>query len=679
VQRELCWGAALVVVWLAGPLTVPDGPSGPLVWSGGGVVVLWLAAATRRTLRADLATAVPLVAATELLSTGWEVTTALLLAAHVVEVGLLVAALRRVCGHLYGFGGTRAMATPREGLLLGGVGIAGASVGWSLGWAGLVASGADLEAVGLLATLVRNAAGMLIVLVVGTLVGRRFAELRGWVPWASYRHPWRSWLEPVALWVGSSTVAWTVFGPFGEAPLGYLLFAAVVLVAARLGPIGAMCHTTVMGGVAIVSTATGQGPFAAIADLASRDLAVHTFGLVLLTTSMLVCFSRHDRALVGARLERLQQRTAAEARDTLSVLEQLQEGLTVVREGGEVVLSNAAGARLLGTDDGGPGPVLRHLDGTLVDDEEDPFRRAASGERFQQDLLLERDGDGALVLEVTGAPVTGGPGREARGVVTYRDVTAMRHDRDALAEFAGVVAHDLKRPLTTIVGWTRLLAEGVRAGDVDRVAWGRMVDRISSSADHMTRLLDDLLLYTVVRDAPVRHEVLDVTALGEQSAELFRAREARPEITVEPGLEAVADPVLLRQVLDNLVGNATKYVAPGVRPRIHVGGHQDGGASVLTVRDNGTGIPPEMRERVFEVFQRAHGEGYRGTGLGLAIVRRALERCDGTVSVRDPGPDDAYPDGTTSLTGTVFEVRLPAPVHAGAASLAALLPTDEQL
>nr|WP_237448172.1 ATP-binding protein [Nocardioides flavescens] len=195
----------------------------------------------------------------------------------------------------------------------------------------------------------------------------------------------------------------------------------------------------------------------------------------------------------------------------------------------------------------------------------------------------------------------------------------------------------------------------------------------------MTSLLDDLLLYTVVRDAPARSEEVDVSALAEQAAELFRSRESRPLVTVQPGLAAVADPVLLRQVLDNLVGNAVKYVAPGVQPRVHVGGRTEGGETVLVVRDNGIGISPELRQRVFEVFQRAHGDEYRGTGLGLAIVRRAVERCDGTVTVRDPGPGDAYPDGTTADTGTVFEVRLPAPVHAGAFALAALLPAvDEQ-
>ncbi len=107
--------------------------------------------------------------------------------------------------------------------------------------------------------------------------------------------------------------------------------------------------------------------------------------------------------------------------------------------------------------------------------------------------------------------------------------------------------------------------------------------------------------------------------------------------------------MLVRQVLDNLIGNATKYVAPGVRPRVQVRGREDADVTVLTVSDNGIGIPEDQRAQVFETFHRVHPEGYRGTGLGLAIVRRAVERCGGTIEVRD------NPGG-----GTVFEVHLPA-------------------
>ena len=100
-------------------------------------------------------------------------------------------------------------------------------------------------------------------------------------------------------------------------------------------------------------------------------------------------------------------------------------------------------------------------------------------------------------------------------------------------------------------------------------------------------------------------------------------------ITVDPALpDVLAEPVLLRQVIDNLVGNAVKYVAPGVCPEIEVRGRpvdgDDGPMVLIEVVDNGIGIPEGQHARVFDTFHRAHRDGYRGTGLGLSIVKRIV-------------------------------------------------------
>jgi len=113
----------------------------------------------------------------------------------------------------------------------------------------------------------------------------------------------------------------------------------------------------------------------------------------------------------------------------------------------------------------------------------------------------------------------------------------------------------------------------------------------------------------------------------------------------------LADPVLVRQVLDNLIGNALKYVAPGVVPRVVVRGRRsDARLVTVHVADNGIGIPPGEQERIFAEFHRAHYRDYEGSGLGLAIVRRIISRHDGTIVAR-PNPDGQ---------GSVFEFTLPA-------------------
>ena len=142
---------------------------------------------------------------------------------------------------------------------------------------------------------------------------------------------------------------------------------------------------------------------------------------------------------------------------------------------------------------------------------------------------------------------------------------------------------------------------------------------------------------------------MDTTALARDVAavrvEAARAGGLDPTVTVGDLPAVLGAPLLLRQALDNLVGNAIKYVAPGVRPSVEVSGRLvESGFAELTVADNGIGIPPGQHASVFETFHRAHGDDYRGTGLGLSIVQRVAERHGGTVAAAD------RPGGGTTVT-----------------------------
>jgi signal transduction histidine kinase len=139
--------------------------------------------------------------------------------------------------------------------------------------------------------------------------------------------------------------------------------------------------------------------------------------------------------------------------------------------------------------------------------------------------------------------------------------------------------------------------------------------------------------------------------VGSLVAEVASGRHAEKNVTCGPVPPVLADRVLVRQVLDNLIGNALKYVAPGVEPRITVHGCS-GKLGFVTIRviDNGIGIPEGEREQIFDEFHRAHYRDYEGSGLGLSIVRRIINRHDGTITAL------ANPDGP----GSVFEFTLPA-------------------
>jgi len=120
--------------------------------------------------------------------------------------------------------------------------------------------------------------------------------------------------------------------------------------------------------------------------------------------------------------------------------------------------------------------------------------------------------------------------------------------------------------------------------------------------------------------------------LGRCQAELG-TRLARVQV-IEPLPCVLAHRVALDQVLSNLISNALKFVAPGVRPEIRICAERIGEVVRLWVLDNGIGIPLDQRERIFGVFERLHPEArYPGTGIGLAIVKRAMERMGGRVGV----------------------------------------------
>ena len=178
-------------------------------------------------------------------------------------------------------------------------------------------------------------------------------------------------------------------------------------------------------------------------------------------------------------------------------------------------------------------------------------------------------------------------------VNTLRDVTREQEERDQLVAFAGVVAHDLKNPLTVVRGWTESLREELAADDEPDVAVLRsMLERVQGASDQMHHFIDDLLaLHRRPRPAARHRRPRPLRAGRGRRRAAARGRD-RPRISVQPGMAGAGDRALVRQLLDNLVGNAVKYVAPGVRPQVAVTAVERDGALEVSVTDNGIGIPP---------------------------------------------------------------------------------------
>lgn len=224
-----------------------------------------------------------------------------------------------------------------------------------------------------------------------------------------------------------------------------------------------------------------------------------------------------------------------------------------------------------------------------------------------------------------------------------------RSNRD-LEQFAYVASHDLSEPLRVMTGYVQLIEKRYEALLDDRGR--RYLFHIVDGSSRMRRLIDDLLEYSrFLRRAPETTAV-DVGHVAEEVVRRLRGQidGAGAHVTVGPVPAVWSDESSVVAVVQNLVSNALKFSRPGEPPVIEVGGTARGGVVVLTVDDNGIGIAPEYRERVFRMFSRLHlQEEYDGTGIGLAIVQQVAESHGGTAWV------EASP-----LGGARFCVRLPA-------------------
>jgi signal transduction histidine kinase len=234
-----------------------------------------------------------------------------------------------------------------------------------------------------------------------------------------------------------------------------------------------------------------------------------------------------------------------------------------------------------------------------------------------------------------------------RDDITRREQVEHRlRQREAeLVGFAGIVAHDLRGPLARVLGYADFLAD--EAADRLEPPHQEFLERLRGGAHRMQVLIDDLLDYATADNRPVTRADVDLHALANEVVrEHAGSGAARPAtIVVEPLPVVAGDPVLLRQVLDNLVGNAVKYTPAGAEPSVHLSGHvTDDGRLRVEVADRGIGIPDAERQTVFTAFHRATGsDRYPGTGLGLAIVHRIVERHGGHVGVRpNPGGGSVF-------------------------------------
>ncbi len=252
-------------------------------------------------------------------------------------------------------------------------------------------------------------------------------------------------------------------------------------------------------------------------------------------------------------------------------------------------------------------------------------------------------------------------------------------------EFLATLAHELRNPLAPIRTGVALIHHAPHDSDAVQRAAAMMERQVR----HMVRLIDDLLEVSRItrRQIELQPSLVRLSAIVQAAIETSRPAidESGHTLSVDVPDDVVvsADETRMAQVFANLLNNAAKYTSPG--GRIRLAARREAGEAVISIRDNGAGIPPQMLPHIFEMFSQgdpASGRQGGGLGIGLTIVRELVEMHGGRVEVHSEGPG----------LGSTFTVRLPlhqgpaplepdvaetAPRHAGPAALRKVLVADD--
>lgn len=219
--------------------------------------------------------------------------------------------------------------------------------------------------------------------------------------------------------------------------------------------------------------------------------------------------------------------------------------------------------------------------------------------------------------------------------------TELTRSNQELEDFAYVASHDLQEPLRKIQAFGNLLL--AEYGDSLGLEGADYLTRMHSAANRMSTLIADLLAFSRVTRTQHRRQPVDLArVLSDVTSDLeARINDTQARVSIGKLPVVTADPTHMRQLFQNLVGNALKFHRPDIPPVVMVRSKAKKGGYEIRVSDNGIGFDEKYLDRIFAVFQRLHERSnYEGTGIGLAVCRKIVERYGGTItaeSVKNKG------------------------------------------
>ncbi|MCJ7433280.1 MAG: ATP-binding protein [Anaerolineales bacterium] len=308
-----------------------------------------------------------------------------------------------------------------------------------------------------------------------------------------------------------------------------------------------------------------------------------------------------------------------------AIFSTIQDGVVVLDEGKHILFVNHAICE-----------AFKVKEGSIIGR---PIEDAIPHPELKSLLLRSQDGplkyheinfDEGQVFNAQFSPIPG-----VGSAITMQDISYLKELDRLKTDFVQTVSHDLRSPLTAVLSYTELMT---RAGALNPQQQD-FLGKIQSSVQHITTLVNDLLdLGRVEAGFDTRRERVDFENVLKYTLDTFDAeikkRKINLVVKVAENLPPLrANPIRIRQMLDNLIGNAIKYVPEA--GMVFVGIYQEGQQIILEVKDSGPGIPPNEQSRIFDKFYRASNvpDSAIGSGLGLAIVKSIVENHQGRVWV----------------------------------------------
>lgn len=432
------------------------------------------------------------------------------------------------------------------------------------------------------------------------------------------------WAEVLVVWLASVTVLWWVYAT-GAVNMAWLAVLPTVHVALRHSVWVTSTFGLLMGLVSLLLSPalnTVEEPAAPLPLGSVMDLLVSTLILV----SLLLAQVNQRRMQLVADLEEERARARRQAGILQSVFESMHDGVVLIDRDFNVRMHNAAAVTLLERGIPATKPPswtayfrMTHLDGTPL----------AEQELISAEFLTVRVGEGTRIVRQVASRVSDDP--RAGWMIFLTDITEHQARLQELSGFAGVVAHDLRAPLTSLEGWLEMAEESLSARDPQQA--GALLARARASNRRMRQVVSDWLAYTVERDGALQLACFGLSApASDVAAQVLETVPHR--FTLDAPHPVRADLGLVRQLLANLVGNAAKFTRPGEVPDITIRSRSHRGWVQVEVIDHGIGLPAGEEERIFEEYHRAPGAAASGEGfgMGLAACRRIVERHGGQIS-----------------------------------------------